>query len=486
MVETQAPNGYEVAENIIFRVTHDGKVEIKGNDGNWTDVANSTIHMEDKVKLTEKDVNFSKTEINKSEELPGAELKVVRGEGADGDVVQKWTSTDVQKTIKLEEGTYTMVETQAPNGYEVAENIIFRVTHDGKVEIKGNDGNWTDVANSTIHMEDKVKLKMPDTGSNFLLVYITSGLIITITMLFIFFKKKIENIFKKKKGCILMKKQKLLIMIGLATSLFTLEVLPMGLPLINSTVYAAEQTAPTTQNLSVQKVMYEGDKPSITNDGEEKQLPDGAEKFNPEKYGDVEFTLVDITSYFNNKGEKGIQEELNGLTSEEYSNWINTHKEANTTPVTHSVNNDGKVNYDNVLATNQDGTGHVYAILETKSAKGLIEQIAQPIVVSLPMTNVVGNGWLNTINLYPKNKVKSLSFKLTKYGEEISDTNKLAGATFDLYSGVPGNGTKLNKDALTTNQDGVITVENLTKGDYYFVETSAPKKKLCYRIKCIK
>lgn len=272
-----------------------------------------------------------------------------------------------------------------------------------------------------------------------------------------------------------MKKRKLLIMIGLATSLFTLEVLPMGLPLVNSTVYAAEQTAPNTQNLSVQKVMYEGVKPSITNDGEEKQLPDGAEKFNPEKYGDVEFTLVDITSYFNNKGEKGIQEELNGLTAEEYSNWINTHKEANTTPVTHSVNNDGKVNYDNVLATNQDGTGHVYAILETKSAKGLIEQIAQPIVVSLPMTNVVGNGWLNTINLYPKNKVKSLSFKLTKYGEEISDTNKLAGATFDLYSGVPGNGTKLNKDVLTTNKDGVITVDNLTKGNYYFVETSAPK-----------
>lgn len=217
-----------------------------------------------------------------------------------------------------------------------------------------------------------------------------------------------------------MKKRKLLIMIGLATSIFTLEALPMGLPVANSTVYAAEQIAPTTQNLSVQKVMYEGVKPSITNDGEEKQLPVGAEKFNPEKYGDVKFTLVDITSYFNNKGEKGIQEELNGLTAEQYSDWINTHKEANTTPVTHSVNTEGKVNYDNVLATNKDGTGHVYAILETKSAKGLIEQIAQPIVVSLPMTNVVGNGWLNTINLYPKNKVKSLSFKLTKYGEEIS------------------------------------------------------------------
>ncbi|UXZ09647.1 LPXTG cell wall anchor domain-containing protein [Clostridium perfringens] len=92
-----------------------------------------------------------------------------------------------------------MVETQAPNGYEVAENIIFRVTHDGKVEIKGNDGNWTDVANSTIHMEDKVKFKMPNTGSNLFLLYIISGLVITITMLFIFSKKKIEDIFKKER-----------------------------------------------------------------------------------------------------------------------------------------------------------------------------------------------------------------------------------------------------------------------------------------------
>ncbi|MCW5197823.1 hypothetical protein F1Z41_00480 [Clostridium perfringens] len=199
MVETQAPNGYEVAENIIFRVTHDGKVEIKGNDGNWTDVANSTIHMEDKVKLTEKDVNFSKTEINKSEELPGAELKVVRGEGADGDVVQKWTSTDVQKQLSLKKEPTQWLKTQAPNGYEVAENIIFRVTHDGKVEIKGNDGNWTDVANSTIHMEDKVKLKMPDTGSNFLFSLYYKWFNYHYYYVIYIFKKKIENIFKKRK-----------------------------------------------------------------------------------------------------------------------------------------------------------------------------------------------------------------------------------------------------------------------------------------------
>ncbi|MGU8805087.1 LPXTG cell wall anchor domain-containing protein [Clostridium perfringens] len=38
-------------------------------------------------------------------------------------------------------------------------------------------------------MEDKVKFKMPNTGSNLFLLYIISGLVITITMLFIFFKK---------------------------------------------------------------------------------------------------------------------------------------------------------------------------------------------------------------------------------------------------------------------------------------------------------
>ena len=174
-------NTYKVSVN----VTDDGE----GTLSTSISYENNRIPTFKNIYNSEKDVNFSKTEINKSEELPGAELKVVRGEGADGDIVQKWTSTDVQKTIKLEEGTYTMVETQAPNGYEVAENIIFRVTHDGKVEIKGNDGNWTDVANSTIHMEDKVKFKMPNTGSNLSLLYIISGLVITITMLFIFFKK---------------------------------------------------------------------------------------------------------------------------------------------------------------------------------------------------------------------------------------------------------------------------------------------------------
>ncbi|MGV1117894.1 thioester-forming surface-anchored protein, partial [Clostridium perfringens] len=93
---TYDTNIYKVNVN----VTDDGEGTLSAN----INYENNIIPIFKNIYNSEKDVNFSKTEINKSEELPGAELKVVRGEGADGDVVQKWTSTDVQKTIKLEEG----------------------------------------------------------------------------------------------------------------------------------------------------------------------------------------------------------------------------------------------------------------------------------------------------------------------------------------------------------------------------------------------
>ncbi|MGI6721981.1 MAG: SpaA isopeptide-forming pilin-related protein [Anaerovoracaceae bacterium] len=157
MVETSAPDGYETAESIVFRVTRDGKVEIKTGD-QWTMQNQALVHMQDAKKPEGKtvDVSFSKTAVNGTEELPGAELKVVKGEGANGEVVQAWTSGNEQKKLSLEEGTYTMVETSAPDGYETAENIVFRVTRDGKVEIKTGD-QWTAQDQALVHMQDAKK-----------------------------------------------------------------------------------------------------------------------------------------------------------------------------------------------------------------------------------------------------------------------------------------------------------------------------------------
>lgn len=102
---------------------------------------------------TEKAVTFSKVGVNQTKELVGANLKVVEGESADGKVVKEWTSTDTAQKVSLKEGTYTMVETQAPAGYAIAEAITFRVTHDGAIEVKEN-GNWVARKDATVKMED--------------------------------------------------------------------------------------------------------------------------------------------------------------------------------------------------------------------------------------------------------------------------------------------------------------------------------------------
>ncbi|MGQ4573823.1 SpaA isopeptide-forming pilin-related protein [Leuconostoc pseudomesenteroides] len=66
------------------------------------------------------------------------------------------------------------------------------------------------------------------------------------------------------------------------------------------------------------------------------------------------------------------------------------------------------------------------------------------------------------------NEEKTGSVVLTKTD---SDTNKvLAGATFDLYK---ADGTEVATD-LTTDAKGEINQDDLKPGDYYFVETAAP------------
>ncbi|WP_430535870.1 VaFE repeat-containing surface-anchored protein [Listeria rocourtiae] len=62
--------------------------------------------------------------------------------------------------------------------------------------------------------------------------------------------------------------------------------------------------------------------------------------------------------------------------------------------------------------------------------------------------------------------------KLTKH-DDVDKSKELAGAKFDLYKGtpVPGN-TPIG--SYTTPASGIVQVDNLEFGDYYFVETEAP------------
>ena len=76
------------------------------------------------------------------------------------------------------------------------------------------------------------------------------------------------------------------------------------------------------------------------------------------------------------------------------------------------------------------------------------------------------------------NKKENNKGKITLTKTDESAAKKLAGAEFDLYRVKTEDETadvKINSAALITNDQGVITVEDLEPGEYYFVETKAPK-----------
>ena len=154
MEEITAPEGYLKAESIRFRVTEDMKVQVYEN-GSYVDRADAKVHMQDAEK-PRKEVVFSKSAVNGTSELPGATLKVSRN--SDGKVVDEWVSANTTHLIRLLPGEYTMTEITAPEGYEVAENIVFRVTEELKVEIREGE-NWTPRENATVHMQDAEKPK---------------------------------------------------------------------------------------------------------------------------------------------------------------------------------------------------------------------------------------------------------------------------------------------------------------------------------------
>ena len=140
--EKVAPAGYQQAPDITFTVTLDGKVEVnnKEQDGN-------TVTMIDEPSETS--VIFSKVEVGGGVELTGATFKL---EGVtfekdatpfDGDVFKNmagvtvedngatlvWTSSaDGPKSFPLQDGTYTLTETAAPEGFEPADPITFTVS----------------------------------------------------------------------------------------------------------------------------------------------------------------------------------------------------------------------------------------------------------------------------------------------------------------------------------------------------------------------
>lgn len=143
LTEKMAPEGFEVAESIIFEVLPGGIVQVDGKDV-------STVTMID--DYTPYPVTIRKVEKTKSVEtlITGAKLTL---QDANGKAVVSWTTDGTQKKVSLVPGTYTLVETEAPEGYDVADPIIFTVAVGGTVTLKGSS---TALSEAVITMVDPV------------------------------------------------------------------------------------------------------------------------------------------------------------------------------------------------------------------------------------------------------------------------------------------------------------------------------------------
>ena len=113
--EEISPDGYVVANDITFKVSEDGSVDV--------------VVMKDETTK----VRISKRDITTDDELPGATLQII---DESGNIVEEWVSTNEAHYIegKLIVGkTYTLREITAPDGFEIANDIQFKVNEDGSV-----------------------------------------------------------------------------------------------------------------------------------------------------------------------------------------------------------------------------------------------------------------------------------------------------------------------------------------------------------------
>ena len=128
--EIAAPDGYVIATDIRFTVDVYGNVTVENVDA--TAVSENGNPLVVMVDDTTK-VQISKRDITTDKELPGATLQII---DENGNVIEEWISSNEARFIegKLIAGKeYTLRETIAPEGYEIANEIRFTVNADGSV-----------------------------------------------------------------------------------------------------------------------------------------------------------------------------------------------------------------------------------------------------------------------------------------------------------------------------------------------------------------
>lgn len=107
-----------------------------------------------------------------------------------------------------------------------------------------------------------------------------------------------------------------------------------------------------------------------------------------------------------------------------------------------------------------------YLVVETDAPEN-VNEMAAPFLVDIPVVNSTGTAWNYDVHAYPKNQTAYGVAVLTK--TDATTDEAVEGAVFELYK--EGNDTP--RATLTTDENGLIIVENLPLGNYYFIEKTA-------------
>jgi hypothetical protein len=151
--EVSAPYGYKKAADIKFTLDENCNIFVYDADsGKYVAYDSDTLAM---VDMTQK-IYFSKVDITNGNELPGATIIITDENGFE--VVPAWVSTDKPHELDVltfePDREYYFTEITAPDGYEVAETIAFKIDSSGIIYIRDAEGKFLPIDSDTIVMQD--------------------------------------------------------------------------------------------------------------------------------------------------------------------------------------------------------------------------------------------------------------------------------------------------------------------------------------------
>ena len=148
--ETSAPAGYTIADKVYFQINEEGKLVTSADGQTFTeaDDQNKVVLKDAPIKLT-----IQKTDLSDKPITNGTAIfRINREDGSPAIEIIEVTSRGASFTgdENLVPGTYTLVEVEAPEGYDKANDVIFKITEDGKI----TDKNGEAFENNTIIVKD--------------------------------------------------------------------------------------------------------------------------------------------------------------------------------------------------------------------------------------------------------------------------------------------------------------------------------------------